>query len=54
MSEPCDVIRVPTDDDYWLFSICFYLLTKSLLLGMKCVYKHQDLQKFVLRLNKYE
>ena len=29
------------------------LLTKSLLLGMKCVSKH-DLQIFVLKLNKYE
>ena len=31
----------------------FYWSTKSLLLGMKCVSKHQDLQMFVLKLNKY-
>ena len=32
----------------------FYWSTKSLLLGMKCVSKHQDLRAFVLKLNKYE
>ena len=31
----------------------FYLSTKSLLLGMKCVSKHQDSQIFGLQLNKY-
>ena len=32
----------------------FYQPIKSLLLGMNCVSKHQDLQIFVLKLNKYE
>ena len=32
----------------------FYQSTKSLLLGMKCVSKHQDLQIFVRKSNKYE
>ena len=27
--------------------------TKSLLLGMECVFKHQDLQMLGLKLNKY-
>ena len=30
----------------------FYKSTKSPLSGMKCVSKHQDLQIFVLKLNK--
>ena len=30
----------------------FYSSTKSLLLGMECVTKHQDLQIFVLKLKK--
>ena len=32
----------------------FFLPIKSLLLGMKRVFKHSDLQKFCLKLNKYE
>ena len=32
----------------------FYSSIKSLLLGTKCVFKHQDLQKFGFKLNKYE
>ena len=32
----------------------FYYSTKSLLLGMKCVSRHQDLQIFVLKSNKYK
>ena len=32
--------------------ILFCFSTKSLLLGMKCVSKHQDSQIFVLKLNK--
>ena len=32
----------------------FYRSTKSLLLGMKCLSKHQHLQIFVLKLKKYE
>ena len=32
----------------------FYYSTKWLLLGMKWVSKHQDLQMCVLKLNKYE
>ena len=32
----------------------FYLSTKLLVSGMKCVSKHQNLQIFVLKLNKYE
>ena len=32
----------------------FYLSTNSLLLGVKYVSKHQDLQIFALKLNKYE
>ena len=31
----------------------FYLLIKSLILGTKCVFKHQDLQRLTLILNKY-
>ena len=31
----------------------FYQSTKSSLLGMKCVSKHEDLQIYVLKLNKY-
>ena len=32
----------------------FYWSTKSLLLGMKCLSKRQDLQIFVLKLKNYE
>ena len=32
----------------------FYFLIKSLMLGTKCVLKHQDLQLIDLKLNKYE
>ena len=32
----------------------FYLLIKSLVFGIKCVFKHQDLQRIDLKLNKYE
>ena len=32
----------------------FYYSTKSLILGRKFVSKHQDLQIFVLKLNKYQ
>ena len=32
----------------------FYLPIKSLILGTKCVFKHQDLQRICLKLNKYE
>ena len=34
--------------------VVFNLLLSRLLLGMKCVSMHQDLQIFVLKLNKYE
>ena len=34
--------------------ILFYQSTISLLLGMKFVAKHQDLQRFVHKINKYE
>ena len=34
--------------------ILYYYLTKSLLLGMKCVSRQQDLQMFVFTINKYE
>ena len=35
-------------------NILFYQQIKSLLLGMNCVIQHQDLQKFDLKLNRYE
>ena len=34
--------------------VVFYLPIKSLILGTKCVFKHQDLQRICLKLNKYE
>ena len=37
----------------FVFNLLYYS-TKSLLLGMKCVSKHQDSQICVLKLNKYE
>ena len=32
----------------------FYLSTKSLISGTKCVFKHQDFQIIDLKLSKYE
>ena len=36
-----------------VFSLTFHLFAEWLLLGMECVSKQQDLQIFVLKLNKY-
>ena len=43
----------PSDHDYCRFNLCDLWL-KSLLLGIKCVSKYQDLQIFLLKLNKHE
>ena len=40
-----------TDANYCHFNL-FYLSIKSLILGKKCVFKHQDLQMFGLKLKK--
>ena len=41
------------DYDYCRFSV-FYLSIESLILGIKCVFKHQDLQRKDLKIMKYE
>ena len=32
----------------------FYKQIESQIIGMKCMFRHQDMQLFGLRLNKYE
>ena len=45
--------QYPADHDYCRFKH-FYLLIKSLILGTQRLFKHQDLQRIDLKLNKYE
>ena len=49
--------RARIEDDGPTLNLCLLITTIlvfNLSLGMKCVSKHQDLQIFVLKLNKYE
>ena len=43
----------PADHDFVVFNL-FDQTTTLVLLGMKCVSKHQELQMFAHKINKYE
>ena len=48
------ITPISAKHDFYLFFDMFCRSIKSLLLGMKCVFKHQDSQMFGLKINKYE